>query len=214
MLGIKNGRQPQLDNTWPTSLRDKANTFTHHDVQVAIPNDDLSDDLLQALETLHMLGTEDGREAIMSVMSERGAQLPGLPDDSSERELALRLYLADVGPPQPLFVEVKSYGGKRQGGVGFGNGRGEGPQVDLLVGDASALFDSYIRWAFVDATQPVGVDRYAFLTCSDARAAVMGVVARGKQNNFKLAALRPHFVGWRAFSEQFLEFFASARGRR
>ena len=79
---------------WPTSLRDKANTFTHHDVQVAIPNDDLSDDLLQALETLHMLGTEDGREAIMSVMSERGAQLPGLPDDSSERELALRLYLA------------------------------------------------------------------------------------------------------------------------
>ena len=79
---------------WPISLRDKANTFTHHDVQVAIPNDDLSDDLLQALETLHMLGTEDGREAIMSVMSERGAQLPGLPDDSSERELALRLYLA------------------------------------------------------------------------------------------------------------------------
>ena len=79
---------------WPTSLRDKANTFTHHDVQVAIPNDDLSDDFLQALETLHMLGTEDGREAIMSVMSERGAQLPGLPDDSSERELALRLYLA------------------------------------------------------------------------------------------------------------------------
>ena len=80
-----------------------------------------------------------------------------------------------------------------------GNGRGEGPQVDLLVGDASALFDSYIRWAFVDATQPVGVDRYAFLTCSAALAAVMGVVARGTQNNFKLAALRPHFVGWQAF---------------
>ena len=128
--------------------------------------------------------------------------------------LDIAVFLEDVGPPQPLFVEVKSYGGKRQGGVGFGNGRGEGPQVDLLVGDASALFDSYIRWAFVDATQPVGTDRYAFLTCSDARAAVMRVVARGKQNNFKLAALGPHFVGWRAFSEQFLEFFASARGRR
>ena len=77
--------------------------------------------------------------------------------------LDIAVFLEDVGPPQPLFVEVKSYGGKRQGGVGFGNGRGEGPQVDLLVGDASALFDSYIRWAFVDATQPVGVDRYAFL---------------------------------------------------
>ena len=128
--------------------------------------------------------------------------------------LDIAVFLEDVGPPQPLFVEVKSYRANRPGGVGFGNWRGEGPQVDLLVGDASALFDSYIRWAFVDATQPVGVDRYAFLTCSDARAAVMGVVARGKQNNFKLAALRSHFVGWRAFSEQFLEFFVSARGRR
>ena len=128
--------------------------------------------------------------------------------------LDIAVFLEDVRPHQPLFVEVKSYGGKRQGGVGFGNGRGKGPQVDLLVGDASALFDSYIRWAFVDATQPVGADPYAFLTCSDARAAVMGVVARGKQNNFKLAALRPHCVGWQAFSEQFLEFFASARGRR
>ena len=72
--------------------------------------------------------------------------------------LDIAVFPEDVGPPQPLFVEVKSYGGKRQGGVGFGNGRGEGPQVDLLVGDASALFDSYIRWAFVDATQPVGVE--------------------------------------------------------
>ena len=124
------------------------------------------------------------------------------------------VFLEDVGPPLPLFVEVKSYRGKRQGRVGFGNGSGEGPQVDRLVGDASALFDSYIRWAFVDATPPVGTDRYAFLTCSDVRATVMGVVARGKQNNFKLAALRPHFVGWQAFSEQFLAFFASARGRR
>ena len=128
--------------------------------------------------------------------------------------LDIAVFLEEVGPPQPLFVEVKSYSGKRQGGVGFGNGSGEGPQVDRLVGDASALFDSYIRWAFVDATQPVGVDRYAFLTCSAALAAVMGVVARGTQNNFTLATLRPHFVGWQAFSEQFLEFFASARGRR
>ena len=115
--------------------------------------------------------------------------------------LDIAVFLEDVGPPQPLFVEVKSYRGKRQGEVGFGNGRGEGPQVDLLVGDASAQFDSDIRWAFVDATQPVGVDRYTFLTCSAAWAAVMGVVARGKQNNFKLAALRPHFVGWQAFSK-------------
>ena len=77
--------------------------------------------------------------------------------------LDIAVFLEDVGPPQPLFVEVKSYRANRPGGVGFGNWRGEGPQVDLLVGDASALFDSYIRWAFVDATQPVGVDRYAFL---------------------------------------------------
>ena len=79
---------------WPASLRDQEATFTHVDVQDAIRKDDLADNVIQALEILHMLGTEAGREAITSVMSQRGTQLSELPGGASERELAMRLYLA------------------------------------------------------------------------------------------------------------------------
>jgi hypothetical protein len=40
----------------------------------------------------------------------------------------------------------------------------------------------------------------------------MGVVAHGKQNNFKMSALQSHFVGWHSFVEKLLRFFAAARG--
>ena len=43
---------------WPPSLGDKQATFTHDDVRDAILNDDVADNLLQALEILHTLGTE------------------------------------------------------------------------------------------------------------------------------------------------------------
>ena len=79
---------------WPTSLAGKRPSFTHNDVQDAIRNDNLTDNLLQALEALHTLGTEAGREAITSVMSERRVQLHELSDGTSERELAMQLYLA------------------------------------------------------------------------------------------------------------------------
>ena len=79
---------------WPTSLVGKRSSFTHEDVQDAIRNDNLTDNLLQALEALHTLGTEAGREAITSVMTERRVQLNELPDGASERELAMQLYLA------------------------------------------------------------------------------------------------------------------------
>ena len=82
---------------WPASLGDKQATFTHDDVRNAIRNDDLTDNLLYALETLHTLGTEAGREAITSVMTERHVQLDDLPDGASERELSMRLYLAQRG---------------------------------------------------------------------------------------------------------------------
>ena len=79
---------------WPTSVAGKWPSFTHEDVQLAFRNDNLTDNLLQALEVLHTLGTEAGREAITSVMTERRVQLHELPDGASERELAIQLYLA------------------------------------------------------------------------------------------------------------------------
>ena len=93
---------------WPASLGDKQATFTHDDARDAILNDDLADNLLQALEILHTLGTEAGREAITSVMSERRAQLSELPDGASERELAMRLYLEQRGSASMADVLVRA----------------------------------------------------------------------------------------------------------
>ena len=114
------------------------------------------------------------------------------------------------GGSRVIFVEVKSYGGQRQGGVGFGNSAGKGPQVDLLLssGDQLAILDNHIRWAFADATRQPGTARYALLTCSEARDATMGSVARGKQNNFRISALEAHFLTWPVFCESLLAFLS------
>ena len=79
---------------WPSSLDNKRATFSHRDVQEAIRNDDLTDNLLQALETLHTLGTDEGREAITSIMRERRIEPRNRWDGASERELSLQLHLA------------------------------------------------------------------------------------------------------------------------
>jgi hypothetical protein len=109
-------------------------------------------------------------------------------------------------------IEAKSYGGQRRGGVGFGNGKGEGPQVDLLLSspDQLANLDRHVRWAFVDATRPRGTPRYALLTCSEARNAAMGGVARGKQNNFKISAIKAYWTAWPTFCEHLLAFLSGS----
>lgn len=78
---------------WPSSLTNKRDNFTHDDVAASIQQDDLSDDLLYALESIHTLGTEAGRDAIISTMQERRVEFQSLPEGASERELAVRLYL-------------------------------------------------------------------------------------------------------------------------
>jgi hypothetical protein len=83
---------------WPQSLAPKrATTFTYDDVLAAIQSDRLNDELLLALETLHRLGTPEGRETINAVMSDRHIPLDALPHDLGERELALRLFLKQRG---------------------------------------------------------------------------------------------------------------------
>lgn len=79
---------------WPESLVSKRDSFGHQDVLHAFAKDNPSDDLLQALETLHTLGTEGGREAIVSAMNDRRVAMDALPANMGEREFALRLYLA------------------------------------------------------------------------------------------------------------------------
>jgi len=113
-----------------------------------------------------------------------------------------------------LFVEAKSYGGQRPGAVGFGNGRGEGPQVDILLAAPPGSLNSSVRWAFADATRVTGSARYALRDCQTARGATMGGVARGKQNNFRVSALEPHLVTWFEFRERLLDFAVVAQGGR
>jgi hypothetical protein len=98
-------------------------------------------------------------------------------------------------------LEVKSFGRQRMSGVGFGNGKGIGPQVDLIISEEESLclFDDAVRWALVDATSPQGTSRYALFTCSTAKKAAMGIVLRGKQNNLRVSALRPYLVQWAEF---------------
>src|SRR6266571_5809093 len=79
---------------WPESLASKRSSFGHEDVLHAFSQDNPTDSLLQALETLHALGTEAGREAIVSAMNDRRVPVDALPADKGEREFALRLYLA------------------------------------------------------------------------------------------------------------------------
>jgi hypothetical protein len=79
---------------WPASLATKRDKVTHENVRDALRNDDLTDGLLYALETLHTLGTEAGRETIVSTMNGRGVRTDTLPTETGERELALRLFLA------------------------------------------------------------------------------------------------------------------------
>ena len=79
---------------WPPSLASTRESFVYEDVLHAFEQDEPTDNLLQALEALHTLGTEAGREAIMSAMQDRRVPVGALPADKGEREFALRFYLA------------------------------------------------------------------------------------------------------------------------
>lgn len=105
-------------------------------------------------------------------------------------------------------VEVKVYSAQRKGGIGFGNQRGEGPQVDLLASSRHQiqLLQPMIRWILADLTLPLGTKRYACFGCAKAKESVMGGVQRSKQNNFKTSALQPIYISWAELISQLTEF--------
>lgn len=79
---------------WPSSLSGKSKSLTHVEIVSAFQHDKLSDELLQAIETIHDLGTREGREAISAVMADRQIPPSTLPQGLGERELAVRLFLS------------------------------------------------------------------------------------------------------------------------
>jgi hypothetical protein len=79
---------------WPASLLGKSESLTHDMIVSSFRSDALSDELLQAIETVHDLGTPEGRETISALLADRQIPSSTLPQGVGERELALRLFLS------------------------------------------------------------------------------------------------------------------------
>jgi hypothetical protein len=68
------------------------------------------------------------------------------------------------------------------------------------------MVDNHVRWAFVNAPEPYGSERFALVTSSKASEAVMGRVEKGKQNNFSIEKLSAHWKTWDAFCTDLAAF--------
>jgi hypothetical protein len=82
---------------WPSSLAGKRDSLAHEDILGAFSRDEPTESLLQVLEVLDSFGTEQGRDAIMSAIKDRGAALGALPAGNGDREFALRFFVAQRG---------------------------------------------------------------------------------------------------------------------
>ncbi len=109
------------------------------------------------------------------------------------------------------FFELKAFVGSRQGGVGFGNPQGKGPQVDILLLKNSQLnlANQFIRWLLVDGTMSKGSRRFVIFDNIKAKEAAMGEVRRGKQNNFRINDLVSNAKNWNDFLKELEEFLTS-----
>lgn len=125
-------------------------------------------------------------------------------------ELAVFIKWAD-GRCSFKLLELKAFVGQRQGGVGVGNQRGQGSQIDLLLLDDEQLTvcDEFMCWIFVDGTIQMGKRRFALFGMRDAKNAVMGKVQRGKQNNLRVSALRENLISWNELLEQLEQLLIS-----
>jgi hypothetical protein len=125
--------------------------------------------------------------------------------------LDVAFFLKTSNSPYARFLEVKCFTGARPGGVGFGDGRGDGLQVDLLLRSEAELhlMDCAVRWVLADATKPVGSPRYAVFNSHEAKAAAMNGVSKGKQNNLRIAAFRDRLVNWPVFYQALKSFLLS-----
>lgn len=108
-------------------------------------------------------------------------------------------------------LELKVFLGARPGGVGFGNQQGRGPQVDLLMNSEESLqmLEPSTRWILGNGTLPMDTARYACATSLFAKRAAMGLVDRGKQNNFRVADFMLQAVTWPTLCENLAQFLRS-----
>ena len=118
--------------------------------------------------------------------------------------LDVAIFATPNGQDRTVFFELKAFVGQRAGGVGFGNQKGFGPQVELLFDqiagthrepDVLRRLDRNVRWLLADGTRPSGSERYAIFTSEQAQAAAMGGVRTGKQNNLRIKSF-DHWHSW------------------
>ena len=123
----------------------------------------------------------------------------------------LAIFIDKSGLPVVKFLELKIYKGQRAGGVGFGNQRGEGPQVEVLMGgkDTLTLFNKFLRWLLFDALTPKGGERYIFFDNFVAKKCAMGEVRKGKQNNFNINKLRKYAITWDELLDELNKFLST-----
>lgn len=142
--------------------------------------------------------------AIHAILDESGCEYLVVPRFGVDIGVVIR----NASGTRVRFLEVKCFNSARAGGVGFGNGGGTGLQIEILLHPVEAvrLLDDVVRWILVDATRPPGSPRYALFTCSTAKAAAMGGVAPGKQNNLRLSAFADRFITWAALIDELRGF--------
>ncbi|MCL6612731.1 MAG: hypothetical protein K6T66_14440 [Peptococcaceae bacterium] len=106
------------------------------------------------------------------------------------------------------FFELKAFVGARPGGVGFGNQRGEGSQVDLLLLEKHQLniADKFIRWILMDGAKATNSRRFVFFTNEQAKSSAMNGVIRGKQNNLRVNRLITSAITWDELSAKIESF--------
>ena len=113
--------------------------------------------------------------------------------------------------PSIRFLELKAYTGSRPGGVGFGDGKGEGTEVDLLRLDdlRITVADQFIRWILVDGTRPMSSKRFSIFNNSEAKNSAMATVETGKQNNLRVSTLMANAITWDDLSRELESFLKS-----
>ena len=145
------------------------------------------------------------------------ATLDSLPGKSLVIEgfgLDLAIWRGVASTQLAKFLELKVFKGARAGGVGFGNQAGRGPQVALLLAsrDSLQLMQQTVRWIVADATRLPSQPRYALVSSLEAKDAVMGQVAHGKQNNFRIRYFHDKYMNWPQLCTAVFDFLAEAGG--
>lgn len=76
---------------WPQSLKER--TLSHDTIRESFACDDPPDGLLLALEAVHGLGTDVGRDALLEAVRDRYLDEALLPSGCGEREFAVRFFI-------------------------------------------------------------------------------------------------------------------------